>query len=83
VLRRMQQGQRRAEPIMTIQDAVKHTGKYEILNTAQRRAAEEILTSRDTVQGLQGFAGVGKTASLKTVRESVDGAERERRERHI
>ena len=72
VLRRMQQGQRRAEPIMTIQDAVKHTGKYEILNTAQRRAAEEILTSRDTVQGLQGFAGVGKTASLKTVREAAE-----------
>jgi conjugative relaxase-like TrwC/TraI family protein len=72
VLRRMQQGQRRAEPIMTIQDAVKHTGKYEILNTAQLRAAEEILTSRDTVQGLQGFAGVGKTASLKTVREAAE-----------
>jgi conjugative relaxase-like TrwC/TraI family protein len=53
VLQRMQQGQRRAEPIMTIQDAVKHTGKYEILNTSQRRAAEEILTSRDAVQGLQ------------------------------
>jgi len=72
VLRRMQQGQGRAEPMMTIQDAVKHTGKYEILNTAQRRAAEEILTSRDAVQGLQGFAGVGKTASLQTIREAVE-----------
>jgi conjugative relaxase-like TrwC/TraI family protein len=70
VMRQMQQGQNRAEPIMTIQDAVKHTGKYEILNTAQRRAAEEILTSRDAVQGLQGFAGVGKTTALKTVREA-------------
>jgi len=72
VLRRMQQAQGRAQPIMTIQDAVKHTGKYEILNTAQRRAAEEILTSRDAVQGLQGFAGVGKTASLQTIREAVE-----------
>jgi conjugative relaxase-like TrwC/TraI family protein len=72
VLCRMQQGQSRAEPIMSIQDAVKHTGNYEILNTAQRRAAEEILTSRDAVQGLQGFAGVGKTASLKTVREAAE-----------
>jgi conjugative relaxase-like TrwC/TraI family protein len=72
VLRRMQQGQHRAEPILSIQDAVKHTGKYEILNTAQRRAAEEILTSRDTVQGLQGFAGVGKTTALKTVREAAE-----------
>jgi conjugative relaxase-like TrwC/TraI family protein len=72
VLRRMQQAQNRAEPILSIQDAVKHTGKYEILNTAQRRAAEEILTSRDTVQGLQGFAGVGKTTALETVREAAE-----------
>jgi conjugative relaxase-like TrwC/TraI family protein len=72
VLQRMQQGQRRAEPIMTIQDAVKHTGKYEILNTSQRRAAEEILTSHDAVQGLQGSAGVGKTTALRTVREAAE-----------
>jgi conjugative relaxase-like TrwC/TraI family protein len=72
VLRQMRQGQNRAEPIMTIQNAVKHTAKYEILNTAQSRAAEEILTSRDAVQGLQGFAGVGKTVSLKSVREAAE-----------
>ena len=72
VLQRMQQGQRRTEPIMTIQDAVKHTGKYEIINTSQRRAAEEILTSRDAVQGLQGSAGVGKTTALRTVREAAE-----------
>jgi len=72
VLRRMQQGQGGAKQIMSIQDAVKHTGKYEILNTAQRRAAEEILTSRDFVHGLQGFAGVGKTTALKTVREAAE-----------
>jgi conjugative relaxase-like TrwC/TraI family protein len=72
VLQRMQQGQLHAEPITTIQDAVKHTGKYEILNTSQRRAAEEILTSRDAVQGLQGSAGVGKTTALRTVREAAE-----------
>jgi conjugative relaxase-like TrwC/TraI family protein len=72
VLQRMQQGQRHAEPIMTIQDAVKHTGEYAILNTSQRRAAEEILTSRDAVQGLQGSAGVGKTMALRTVREAAE-----------
>jgi conjugative relaxase-like TrwC/TraI family protein len=72
VLRRMQQGQGQAEPVMNIQDAVKHTQKNEILNGAQRRAAEEILTSRDAVQGLQGFAGVGKTTALKTVREAAE-----------
>ncbi len=72
VLRQMQQGQGRAEQIMSIQDAVAHTGRYEILNAAQRRAAEEILTSRDVVQGLQGFAGVGKSSTLRTIREAAE-----------
>ena len=72
VLRRMRQGQGTSKQIMSIQDAVKHTGMYEILNTAQRRAAEQILTSRDTVQGLHGSAGVGKTTALRTVREAAE-----------
>ena len=72
VLRQMQQGQGRAEQIMPIQDAVAHTSHYEILNAAQRRAAEEILTSRDVVQGLQGFAGVGKSSTLRTVRDAAE-----------
>lgn len=72
VLRQMQQGQGCAEQIMSIQDAVAHTGRYEILNDAQRRAAEEILTSRDVVQGLQGFAGAGKSSTLRTIREAAE-----------
>jgi conjugative relaxase-like TrwC/TraI family protein len=72
VLRQMQQGQGRGEQIMSIQDAVAHTGRYEVLNAAQRRAAEEILTSRDVVQGLQGFAGVGKSSTLRTIREAAE-----------
>jgi len=72
VLRQMLQGQGRSEQIMPIQDAVAHTGQYEILNAAQRRAAEEILTSRDIVQGLQGFAGVGKSSTLRTIREAAE-----------
>jgi len=72
VLRKMRQGQGRAEQIMPVQQAVAHTGKYQHLNAAQRTVAEEILTSRDVVQGLQGSAGVGKTTALKTVREAAE-----------
>jgi ATP-dependent exoDNAse (exonuclease V) alpha subunit len=68
----MHEGQSRAEQIMPVQQAVAHTAKYPHLNTAQRTAAEEILTSRDVVQGLQGSAGVGKTTALKTVREAAE-----------
>ena len=72
VLRRMRQGQGRAEQIMPVQQAVALTNKHPYLNSAQRAAAEEILTSRDVVQGLQGFAGAGKTSALKTVREAAE-----------
>ena len=72
VLERMQQGQGRAEQIMPIQQAVVHAAKHPHLNSAQRAAAEEILTSRDVVQGLQGSAGVGKTSALKVVREAAE-----------
>ncbi len=72
VLRRMRQGQGRTEQIMPVQQAVAHTAQYPHLNPPQRMAAEEILTSRDVVQGLQGSAGVGKTTALKTVREAAE-----------
>jgi conjugative relaxase-like TrwC/TraI family protein len=72
VLSRTQQGQGRAEQIMSVQAAVAHTEKQQHLNNAQRAAAEEILTSRDVIQGLQGSAGVGKTTALRTVREAAE-----------
>src|SRR6185437_13417970 len=36
------------------------------------KAAEEILTSRDQVQGLQGSAGSGKTSTLALIREGAE-----------
>jgi len=72
ILRQMHQGQGRAEQIMPVHQAVVHTAQYPILNSSQRAAAEEILTSRDRIQGLQGSAGVGKTTALKTVREAAE-----------
>src|SRR6202034_118388 len=73
VIRMMRDGQSQAAQTMPIQQAIAHTETYSHLNSGQRRAVEEILVSRDRVQGLQGFAGVGKSAALTSVRE---GAER-------
>lgn len=72
VLQQVRRGKGQAESILSIQQAVKHTRGYEQLNDAQRRAAEQILTSRDIVQGLQGSAGVGKSSTLKTIREAAE-----------
>ena len=38
----------------------------------QRRAIEEVLISRDRIQGLQGYAGVGKTTVLSAIREAAE-----------
>jgi conjugative relaxase-like TrwC/TraI family protein len=72
ILRQMREGQGRAQQIMSIQSAVAHTEKQQHLNAGQRSAAEEILTSRDFVQGMEGRAGVGKTTLLKSVREAAE-----------
>lgn len=53
------------------------TGRYLMLNVvdgsqSQRRAVEEILSSRDQVVALEGVAGTGKTTSLVAVREAAE-----------
>lgn len=72
VIHRMQQGQNQAAPILSIQEAVALTDTRPHLNNGQRAAIEQVLTSRDTIQGLQGSAGVGKTSALITVREGAE-----------
>jgi conjugative relaxase-like TrwC/TraI family protein len=69
----MRRGQNTVEPIVPKETATAHAATRELLNPAQRRAIEEVLTSRDRVHGLQGLAGTGKTTTLEAIRE---GAER-------
>ncbi|MDE1162004.1 MAG: MobF family relaxase [Acidobacteriaceae bacterium] len=66
-------GKNTAPPIMEPHDAAKYVASVDLLNQAQRRTAEEVLTTSDRVHGLQGYAGSGKTTTLKAIRE---GAER-------
>ncbi len=72
VIRRMQQGQNQAAPMMPIQEAVALTDARTQLNAGQHRAIEQVLTSSDTMQGLQGSAGAGKTSTLIAIREGAE-----------
>jgi conjugative relaxase-like TrwC/TraI family protein len=69
----MQRGQNTVEPILPKEQATAHADTRDFLNPAQRRAIEEVLTTRDRVHGLQGLAGTGKTTTLEAIQE---GAER-------
>ncbi len=72
VVHRMRAGRHSASQIMPIQQAIPLTDGRPFLNSAQRAAIEQVLTSRDRIQGLQGVAGTGKTTTLKVIREGAE-----------
>ena len=72
IVQKVQDGQSRASQIMSIESAVPLTKSRPHFNAAQKRVVEEVLTSRDRIQGLQGRAGSGKTSVLATIREGAE-----------
>lgn len=72
IIRSVQEGQGRAPQLMSIQEAIPLTDSHAQLNETQRKAIEQILTSRDRIQGLQGSAGSGKTSTLAAVRQGAE-----------
>jgi len=72
IVQKVQDGQSRAPQIMPIETAVPLADSRSHFNAAQKRVVEEVLTSRDRVQGLQGRAGSGKTSVLATIREGAE-----------
>jgi conjugative relaxase-like TrwC/TraI family protein len=65
-------GQGRAPQLMSIQQAIPLSEANPQLNRAQRNAIEKVLTSNDRIQGLQGFAGAGKTTTLASIRRGAE-----------
>ena len=71
-VRSLRLGKDAAEPIMQADAAAQQALSRPQLNDGQRKAIEEILTSRDRVHGLQGLAGTGKTTALSAIREGAE-----------
>jgi len=72
IVNSMQEGRGRAPQLMPVEQAIPLTEARSQLNPAQRAAIEQVLTSRDRIQGLQGTAGAGKTTTLVSI---LQGAE--------
>jgi conjugative relaxase-like TrwC/TraI family protein len=72
IIHSVREGQGQAPQLMSIQDATPLTEANERLNDTQRKAIEQILTSRDQIQGLQGSAGSGKTSTLAAIRQGAE-----------
>jgi conjugative relaxase-like TrwC/TraI family protein len=69
---RMKAGQESHDPMVSEQTSQELAGKFDHLSRSQRRAVDEILSSRDQVVGLEGVAGAGKTTSLSAIREAAE-----------
>jgi conjugative relaxase-like TrwC/TraI family protein len=72
VIHAMRQGQDQHEAIATIQVRSGLEDKYSRLSESQRKAVDQVLSSRDQVTALDGVAGAGKTTSLAAIREAAE-----------
>jgi conjugative relaxase-like TrwC/TraI family protein len=72
ILRGMREGRNQVEPVLSRPQAIAVADEHSHLNRAQKTVVEDVLRSRDRVQGLQGFAGVGKTTTLAAIRSAAE-----------
>lgn len=67
ILRRVREAQNRIQPVTSNVEAFRIAKDHPRLNRAQNMVIEDVLSSTDRIQGIQGHAGAGKTTAL-TVR---------------
>jgi len=72
IVSRVQNGRNRLEPVVSRSQAISIADGYKLLNRTQRSVVEEVLCSPDRIQGLQGFAGSGKTTTLSAIRGAAE-----------
>jgi len=72
IIRRMREGQNHVEPVFSRPQAIALADQHPHLNRAQKSVLEDVLSSPDRVQGIQGFAGAGKTTTLKLIRSAAE-----------
>jgi ATP-dependent exoDNAse (exonuclease V) alpha subunit len=72
IIRRMREGQNHAAPVFSRSDAIALADQHRHLNHAQKSVIEDVLSSPDRIQGIQGFAGSGKTTALTAIRSSAE-----------
>jgi conjugative relaxase-like TrwC/TraI family protein len=72
IIRRMHEGQKQVEPVLSRSQAIAVADRHEYLNRAQKTVVEDVLSAHDRIQGIQGFAGVGKTTTLTLIRSVAE-----------
>jgi conjugative relaxase-like TrwC/TraI family protein len=68
----MREGKNRHEELVSHSTREEIAAQHSHLNESQRKAVEQILSSRDRMSALEGVAGAGKTTSLRAIREAAE-----------
>ncbi len=71
----MREGQNKYSAIADFETRREIGREHPHLSESQRRAVEQILSSRDKVVALEGIAGAGKTTSLAAIRKAAEREE--------
>ena len=72
IIRRVREGQNHIEPVLSRPQAIAVADQHPHLNRAQKTVVEDVLSSPDRIQGIQGFAGSGKTTTLTVIRSAAE-----------
>jgi conjugative relaxase-like TrwC/TraI family protein len=72
ILHRMREGKHQVEPVLSRPRAIAVADRLVHLNHAQRTVVEDVLSAPDRIQGIQGFAGAGKTSTLTVIRSAAE-----------
>jgi conjugative relaxase-like TrwC/TraI family protein len=72
IVSRVREGRNQVEPVLSRSQAIAVADQQPHLNRTQKNVVEDVLSSPDRVQGIQGFAGSGKTTTLSVIRSAVE-----------
>jgi conjugative relaxase-like TrwC/TraI family protein len=71
IIRTMREGQNHVEPVLSRPQAIAVADQHRI-STGTKSVVEDVLSSPDRIQGIQGFAGSGKTTTLTVIRSAAE-----------
>jgi conjugative relaxase-like TrwC/TraI family protein len=72
IIRQIWDGRNHVQPILPRPQAIAFADLHHELNRTQRTVVEDVLSTPDRIQGIQGFAGASKTLTLSLIRTAAE-----------
>src|SRR6185437_11411207 len=72
IIGRVHDGRNQIEPLLPRSQAIAFADQHQDLNRTQRSVVEDVLSAPDRIQGVQGYAGSGKTTTLSIIRSAAE-----------